>query len=73
VVISIISLAACEKKDILNVVLQARGEGVEKLHLSKVRSRAQRGRAVVANTFNPSTWEAEAGGFLSSRPAWSTE
>jgi hypothetical protein len=28
---------------------------------------------VVAYTFNPSTWEAEAGGFLSSRPAWSTE
>jgi hypothetical protein len=27
---------------------------------------------VVAHTFNPSTWEAEAGGFLSSRPAWST-
>jgi hypothetical protein len=27
----------------------------------------------VAYTFNPSTWEAEAGGFLSSRPAWSTE
>jgi hypothetical protein len=24
---------------------------------------------VVAHTFNPSTWEAEAGGFLSSRPA----
>jgi hypothetical protein len=32
-----------------------------------------RSRAVVAHTFNPSTWEAEAGGFLSSRPAWSTE
>jgi major histocompatibility complex class I len=29
--------------------------------------------AVVAYTFNPSTWEAEAGGFLSSRPAWSTK
>jgi hypothetical protein len=29
--------------------------------------------AVVAHTFNPSTWEAEAGGFLSSRPAWCTE
>jgi hypothetical protein len=29
-------------------------------------------RAVVAYAFNPSTWEAEAGGFLSSRPAWST-
>jgi hypothetical protein len=30
-------------------------------------------QAVVAHTFNPSTWEAEAGRFLSSRPAWSTE
>ena len=29
--------------------------------------------AVVAHTFNPSTWKAEAGRFLSSRPAWSTE
>jgi hypothetical protein len=28
---------------------------------------------VMAHTFNPSTWEAEAGGFLSSRPAWFTE
>jgi hypothetical protein len=28
---------------------------------------------VVAHSFNPSTWEAEAGEFLSSRPAWSTE
>ena len=28
---------------------------------------------VVAHTFNPSTGEAEAGGSLSSRPAWSTE
>jgi hypothetical protein len=26
---------------------------------------------VVAHAFDPSTWEAEAGGFLSSRPAWS--
>jgi hypothetical protein len=30
-------------------------------------------RAVVAHAFDPSSWEAEAGGFLSSRPAWSTE
>jgi hypothetical protein len=29
--------------------------------------------AVVAHAFNPSTWEAEAGRFLSSKPAWSTE
>jgi hypothetical protein len=28
---------------------------------------------MVAQAFNPSTWEAEAGGFLSSMPAWSTE
>jgi hypothetical protein len=28
---------------------------------------------VVAHAFNPSTWEAETGGFLSSRPAWSTK
>jgi hypothetical protein len=28
---------------------------------------------MVAHTFDPSTWEAEAGGFLSSRSAWSTE
>jgi hypothetical protein len=28
---------------------------------------------MVVQAFNPSTWEAEAGKFLSSRPAWSTE
>jgi hypothetical protein len=28
---------------------------------------------VVMHTFNPNTQEAEAGGFLSSRPAWSTK
>jgi hypothetical protein len=28
---------------------------------------------VMAHAFNPSTWEAEAGRFLSSRLAWSTE
>ena len=27
----------------------------------------------MVHTFNPTTWEAEAGGFLSFRPAWSTE
>jgi len=29
--------------------------------------------AVVAHAFNPSSWEAEASGSLSSSPAWSTE
>jgi hypothetical protein len=33
----------------------------------------QASRAVMAHAFSPSTWEAEAGRFLSSRPAWSTE
>ena len=28
---------------------------------------------MVAHAFDPSTWEAEAGGFLSSRPAWSAK
>jgi hypothetical protein len=28
---------------------------------------------VVVHAFNPSTWETEAGRFLSARPAWSTE
>jgi hypothetical protein len=27
----------------------------------------------MAHAFNPSTWKTEAGGFLSSRPAWSTK
>ena len=28
---------------------------------------------MVVHAFIPSTWEAEAGGFLSSRPAWATQ
>jgi major histocompatibility complex class I len=35
--------------------------------------REETGRAVVVHTINPSTWEAEAGGFLSSRTAWSAK
>jgi hypothetical protein len=41
------------------------------LTISYIYKKSQPG--VVAHTFNPSTWEAEAGGFLSSRPAWSTK
>jgi hypothetical protein len=36
-------------------------------------SRGHRPPGVVAHTFNHSTQEAEAGGFLSSRTAWSTK
>jgi hypothetical protein len=35
--------------------------------------RAILNQAVVEHFFNPSTWEAEAGRFLNSRPSWSTE
>jgi hypothetical protein len=42
--------------------------------LLRVDLRFQKFRqAVMAYTFDPSTWEAKAGGFLSLRPAWSTE
>jgi major histocompatibility complex class I len=44
----------------------------EGLHKSK-GTKAAALAGVVANAFNPSTREAEAGGFLSSRPAWSTK
>jgi hypothetical protein len=37
-----------------------------------MRRKKKKKLSMVAHTFNPSTWEAEAGGFLSSRPAWST-
>jgi hypothetical protein len=36
-------------------------------------TRAVVSQAVVVRAFNPSTWEAETGGSLSLRPAWSTE
>jgi hypothetical protein len=39
----------------------------------EVLKELQASRAVVAHAFNPSTWEAEEGVFLSSRPAWSTK
>jgi hypothetical protein len=40
--------------------------------ISKIQF-AKHSRAVVAHAFNPSSWDAEAGGFLSLRPAWSTK
>jgi hypothetical protein len=41
--------------------------------LKKRKRERKREPGMVAHTFNPSTQEAEAGGFLSSRPAWSTK
>jgi hypothetical protein len=51
-----------EQKKVLNFSLQITFSIKKKLVPS-----------VVVHAFNPSTQEAEAGGFLSSRPAWSTE
>jgi hypothetical protein len=42
-------------------------------HVFLVPLKVRRNQAVVAHAFYPITWEAEAGGFLSSRPVWSTE
>jgi hypothetical protein len=49
--------------------------GKEEEERKKFKSRIKRvpELSVVAHAFNPSTWEAEAGRFLSLRPAWSTK
>jgi hypothetical protein len=43
------------------------------VRMAKTNKRSDSSPGVVAHAFNPSTWEAEAGGSLSWRPAWSTE
>jgi major histocompatibility complex class I len=43
------------------------------INISHLSNRKTLEPGVVVHTFNPSTREAEAGRFLSSRPAWSTE
>jgi hypothetical protein len=40
--------------------------------INKINLKNKNQPGVVEHAFNPSTQEAEAGGFLSSRPAWST-
>jgi hypothetical protein len=41
--------------------------------ITSILKKKKKKPGVVAHAFNPSTREAEAGGFLSSRPAWSIE
>jgi len=43
------------------------------LDINRYSESVKQQQTVVAHGFNPSIWEAEAGGFLSLRPAWSTE
>jgi hypothetical protein len=40
---------------------------------TKNKNKKTQSQVVVVHAFNPSTWEAEAGRSLSSKPAWSTE
>jgi hypothetical protein len=46
---------------------------IHRSYINIIPSRKKTKLGVVAHSFNPSNWEAEAGRFLSSRPAWSTK
>jgi hypothetical protein len=46
-------------------------KGAQSINKNKLKKKIK--PVVVAHAFNPSTPEAKAGGFLSSRPAWSTK
>jgi hypothetical protein len=51
---------------------QSQAQGQPGLHSKIWSQKLAEEPGVVAHAFNPSTWEAEAGEFLSLRPAWST-
>jgi hypothetical protein len=61
----------CSNKNVqdLKLCVGEREGNIEKARFRNIISKP----GVAAYTFNPSTQEAEAGGFLSSRPAWSTK
>jgi hypothetical protein len=59
------------KRRLLIRPLHERREILSNSGTKVIRNRREPG--VVTHAFNPSTWEAEAGGFLSLRPAWSTK
>jgi hypothetical protein len=56
-------------------ILKKRGKNHQNIEVNPIsyHIKINYSRAVVMHAFNPSIWEAEAGRFLSSRPAWSTE
>ena len=64
-----------ERNNSLKEIQENTGKQLEALkeETQKSLKRITEKPGVVAHAFNPSTREAEAGGFLSSRPAWSTE
>jgi hypothetical protein len=59
-------------KNLPKAELKSKGYPKTKQNKTK-QNKTTKEQGVVAHTFNPSTWEAKAGEFLSSRPAWSTE
>jgi hypothetical protein len=65
--------SAIKNKDITKFV--GKWMELENIILTEVTQTQKYNHApgMVAHVFNPSIWEAEAGGFLSSRPTWSTK
>jgi hypothetical protein len=59
--------------DVLHLVLVPVSSTVLNRGIQVILQDSDSQPGVVAHAFSPSTREAEAGGFLSSRPAWSTE
>jgi hypothetical protein len=53
--------------------MEKKKQKTKKKNKKQTKQNKKESQAVVVLAFNPSTWEAEAGGFLSSRPALSTE
>jgi hypothetical protein len=59
-------------------VSSRRARAIQRNPVSKNKNKTKQkiksfSRVVVPHAFNPSTWEADAGGFLSLRPSWSTK
>jgi hypothetical protein len=56
-----------------NIQVKDTSKWTERNNNKKKKKKTRNKPGMVAHAFNPSTWEAEAVGFLSSRPAWSTK
>jgi hypothetical protein len=62
-----------ERKNIIKLCLKFNIVLSNKNIIKIILKKTNKSHAVVVHAFYPSTWEAEAGRFLSSSPAWSTE
>jgi SMC interacting uncharacterized protein involved in chromosome segregation len=66
----VIDASITNSKQVIEERISSAEDTIENIDKT-VKENTKRSQVVVAHTFNPSTWEAEAGRFLSSRPAWS--